>query len=62
MEIVKTIVGLAKNLGLSVVAEGVEDENQFKKLKEMNCDMVQGFLFSKPVDSNLAAELIKRLC
>jgi Amt family ammonium transporter len=62
MEIVKTIVGLAKNLGLSVVAEGVEDENQFKKLKEINCDMVQGFLFSRPVDSNSAAELIKKFC
>ncbi len=62
MEIVKTIVGLAKNLGLSVVAEGVEDENQFKKLKEINCDMVQGFLFSKPVDSNSATELIKKFC
>ncbi len=60
MEIVKTIVDLGKNLGLTITAEGVETETQFEKLKSINCDDVQGFLFSEAVDSILAAELIKK--
>jgi ammonium transporter, Amt family len=59
MEIVKTIVTLAKNLGLTVVAEGVEQESQLNKLKSLFCDTAQGFLFSKPVASDIALQLIK---
>jgi len=47
--IVKATIGLAHNLGLEVVAEGVEDQEAVDRLKELNCDTLQGFFFSKPV-------------
>jgi Amt family ammonium transporter len=59
VEIVKTILTLCRNLGLGVVAEGVERKTQFKILKELNCEKIQGYYFSKPVDKNKAAALIK---
>ncbi|MBP8286325.1 MAG: EAL domain-containing protein, partial [Rhodoferax sp.] len=48
--IAKTILGLAKTLGLQVVAEGVEMIEQFELLKENMCDAFQGYLFGKPED------------
>ena len=47
--IVNSVINLAHNLGLSVVAEGVENEEQVQFLKEAGCDMVQGYYYSKPV-------------
>ncbi|HEB86025.1 MAG TPA: EAL domain-containing protein [Gammaproteobacteria bacterium] len=47
--IVHSTIELAHNLGLSVVAEGVESEKTCQRLLEMGCDMAQGFLISKPV-------------
>ena len=47
--IAKTIVALAKSLGLAVIAEGVETEEQRKFLLDIGCARYQGFLFSKPV-------------
>jgi diguanylate cyclase (GGDEF)-like protein len=44
-----TIVGVAHALGQTVVAEGVEEEDQVKVLKGIGCDIIQGFYFSKPV-------------
>lgn len=49
LAIVETIIGLAKKLEKMTLAEGVETEKQFKILKTMDCDFVQGFLFSKPL-------------
>jgi diguanylate cyclase len=49
MAIVKAIINLAHNLGLSVTAEGVETQAVLTKLKEYNCDIVQGYYFSKPL-------------
>lgn len=60
IEIVKTILALCRNLDLEVVAEGVERETQLHILKELDCDKIQGFYFSKPVDSDGAVELIKK--
>ena len=57
-EIVKTIVTLASNLGMSVVAEGVETPQQNDLLRDLNCEYGQGHLFSKPVDATLASELL----
>ncbi len=45
----KAIIGLAHNLNLKVIAEGVETFDQLELLRSMKCDEVQGFLFSKPV-------------
>jgi len=53
-EIVSAVVQLAHALGLEVVAEGVETEQQFDVLRSLECDFAQGFLFSRPVP---AAEL-----
>jgi len=57
-DIVQTILTLAHNLGMKVVAEGVETNDQLSKLKAMDCEYVQGFLFSKPVDSQEAGILL----
>ena len=58
LEIVKTIVRLAKNLNLSVIAEGVETKDQLNQLIELGCEEAQGYLFSRPVDSRAAEELL----
>nr|MCR5626312.1 EAL domain-containing protein [Lachnospiraceae bacterium] len=47
--LVELILSIAKFLKLKVVAEGVEDKEQLDMLKDMGCDIVQGFYFSKPV-------------
>jgi EAL domain-containing protein (putative c-di-GMP-specific phosphodiesterase class I) len=47
--IVQTIIAMAHNLGLKVVAEGVETEEQQVFLKRHGCSLYQGYLFSKPV-------------
>ena len=57
--IVKTITALASELNKSVVAEGIEKQEQHRALLEIGCDYGQGFLFSKPIDAQLAAELLK---
>jgi diguanylate cyclase (GGDEF)-like protein len=57
-EILQTIVTLAHNLGMSVVAEGVETPIQKKTLRSLGCEFAQGYLFSKPVDSQSASRLI----
>ncbi len=55
--IAKTIISLAHNLRLQVVAEGIETEEQLVFLQEHHCDIGQGFLFSRPVP-NEAAEIL----
>jgi EAL domain-containing protein (putative c-di-GMP-specific phosphodiesterase class I) len=50
-EIVKTTISLAHNLGLEVVAEGVESPKQMTLLKGLGCEFGQGFLYSKPVSA-----------
>jgi EAL domain-containing protein (putative c-di-GMP-specific phosphodiesterase class I) len=49
-EIVRTIVALARALGMDVVAEGAETEKQVAQLKALGCDAAQGFWFSRPLD------------
>ena len=47
--IVQTIIGMASNLGMEVIAEGVETEEQREFLQQHGCPVCQGYLFSKPV-------------
>ena len=47
--IVRSTIDLAHNMGLSVVAEGVEDEATVDRLRGLGCDMVQGYLLSRPI-------------
>ena len=49
LKLVELIVDIAKFFDVPLVAEGVEDEAQFKTLKEMGCDVIQGYYFSKPI-------------
>jgi diguanylate cyclase (GGDEF)-like protein/PAS domain S-box-containing protein len=57
-ELVRTITTLAGNLKMGVVAEGVETADQLRRLREFQCDRVQGFLFSKPVPAPAAEALL----
>ncbi len=47
--IVRSTIDLAHNLGLSVVGEGVENDPTLDRLRAMGCDMVQGYLLSRPM-------------
>ena len=51
-QIVQSIIGLAHNFGLQVVAEGVEESSTLAELKILGCDQIQGFLFAQPMPSS----------
>ncbi len=57
--IVETILALGKNLGVEVVAEGVETAQQAQVLNRLGCEYVQGHLFSAAVDADAAARLVE---
>ncbi|HWY59559.1 MAG TPA: EAL domain-containing protein [Terriglobales bacterium] len=57
-EIVRIIITLAHNLGLKVVAEGTETEEHIKLLKQLNCEMAQGYMFSRPADAEAMVKLL----
>jgi len=59
-EIVRTVITLARNLGMLVIAEGVETIEQRDLLKELKCDYGQGYLFSRPVEAANALLLIRQ--
>jgi diguanylate cyclase (GGDEF)-like protein len=59
-EIVRTIITLARNLGMDVVAEGVESGEQLALLKGLKCEFGQGYLFSKPLSASAATELVRQ--
>ncbi len=58
-DIVGAVTGLAHQLGLEVIAEGVETSGQLALVRSLGCEYVQGYFFSKPVDSECAAELLR---
>jgi EAL domain-containing protein (putative c-di-GMP-specific phosphodiesterase class I) len=60
-EIVRTILVLAHDLGMQVIAEGVETKDQLAKLLGLDCEYAQGFLFAQPVEGRAAAALITGL-
>ena len=57
-EIVSTIVTLARTLGMSVAAEGLETADQVSRLRGLSCQYGQGFFFSGPLESGAAGDLI----
>ena len=58
-EIVRTIITLAHNLGLKVVAEGVQTAAQVERLTLLNCDLVQGYFFSRPASAEAMTALLR---
>jgi diguanylate cyclase (GGDEF)-like protein/PAS domain S-box-containing protein len=60
-EIVRTILTLAGNLGMDVVAEGVETRDQIIQLSGLDCEYVQGYLLSKPIDGRAMRDLISQI-
>ncbi|MFM7427606.1 MAG: putative bifunctional diguanylate cyclase/phosphodiesterase, partial [Elainella sp.] len=59
-EIVRAIVSLAHNLGMNVIAEGIELIEQLRQLKSLGAEYGQGFLFAKPLDSTEVETLLRR--
>jgi diguanylate cyclase (GGDEF)-like protein/PAS domain S-box-containing protein len=62
LEIVRAVVNLAHNLGMQVIAEGVEDVEQLARLLELGCDFGQGFLFRRPAAAEDLEELLAGGC
>ena len=60
-EVVKTIISLGANLGLKVVAEGIETKEQHDALVSMGCQFGQGYFFSKPLNAERTNDLLERI-
>ncbi len=60
LDIVRAIVALAKSFKLNIIAEGIEREEDIVALTSLDCDMGQGYLFSKPIPVEEAYEYIKK--
>ena len=61
-EIVKSIIQLSKNLGIGVIAEGVETEEQYQFLKNEMCDEIQGYYFYKPMMPDDIKKIVMQEC
>lgn len=57
--LIRSIINMAHELGLGVVAEGVSDENDAQQLREMNCEFVQSYLFGPPLSAEEVVTLLK---
>lgn len=60
-KIIQAIISLARNLDLHVIAEGVERAEQEQFLRDSNCNMAQGYLYSKPVTKEIAVEYLNSI-
>ncbi len=60
MSILEHTIKMVKSLGMKVVAEGVETEEQVRILENLDCDYIQGYLFSKPISSKNFVELLNK--
>ncbi len=59
MTLVSTMISLGRSLKLTVVAEGVEQEEQARMLRLLRCDQMQGYLFDKPLSFEEMSERLK---
>ena len=59
LQIVNTIMDLARNLGMDVVAEGTETAEQVAHLASLGCDFGQGYYFSRPVDEEAMRQRLR---
>ena len=60
-ELVRTIFNLAANLGMQVIAEGVETDEQLEIIRSMGCRYVQGFYYCKPLGKVAATAYLKKM-
>ena len=58
IKIIQTIINLAKNLQIDLVAEGIETEEQLNILNDMGCGYAQGYFFSKPLSSDMVKKML----
>ena len=59
LQIVRTIIELARVLGMDVVAEGIETREQYRLLREMGCRYGQGYLFARPMSAEAVTQLLR---
>jgi EAL domain-containing protein (putative c-di-GMP-specific phosphodiesterase class I) len=59
-QLVHTVRNLARNIGVTVIAEGVETAEQLAELRELGCESAQGYLFSRPVPADEMARMLER--
>jgi diguanylate cyclase (GGDEF)-like protein len=60
IEIVRTVISLAENMGMEVVAEGIETLSQLTQLRKLKCQYGQGYLFARPVDADSVSDWITK--
>lgn len=58
-KIIKSVINMAKSLDIRILAEGIETEEQLDFLKKSNCDLIQGYIYSKPVPYETFFEMYK---
>lgn len=59
--ITESIVSMVKSLGFESIAEGVEEEQQYKYLRAIGCDIIQGYLFGKPLSQEEIEQLLQKI-
>lgn len=59
VEIINAVIALGKGLDLKVVAEGVDNEEQLELLRSLNCEIVQGYLFSRPLSVDSTTDILQ---
>ena len=58
MGLVPAMIGIAESMGMTVIAEGVETQEQLEQLRSLNCGFAQGYLFSKPLKQQSVTQFI----
>ena len=56
---VELVIEMARALGVPAIVEGVEDEDQYRQMKQVGCDIIQGYYFSRPVDAASFEPMLK---
>ena len=60
MELIKSIIALGKNLKMKIIAEGVENKEEAVALRNLGCDMAQGYFFAKPMPERETIVFLKK--
>ena len=58
LETIRLIITLAHSLGMDVVSEGIENADQFQTLQDLGCNLIQGYLISRPLNSQAASQFL----